>query len=322
MNEIQSAPETTHVQGKGAGYLALMTGVLGTSTGSLLYKLSFITGLSPLWINVLRLGITLLLMAPMTFFSRNRRNRLLHVTKSGFWISTLSGTFLALHFTAWALALQNTDVFAASAIWGTYLLMTALFSSLFLNEKTSRGALVGMLIATAGVVICNLDGGIGKLTGNLLALLAALLQALYTLCGRKAREQMDTNTYTSILYAFTFVWMVLFVWIFGIKPTGFQPQNLLWALGLAVFATLLGHSMLSRSLKYLKASTASAVMLVTVVTAPLAVYLVTGDVPSVYTFIGGCVIILGLLWYLRMEKRDAQAARKAEEVAASETVAG
>ncbi len=314
MKENLPAKELSPTAGKRAGYLALMTGVLGTSVGSLLYKLSFLTGLSALWINVIRLCITLTIMAVMTFPNRTHRENLLHVTKSGFLISALSGTFLAFHFTTWALALQNTDVFAASAIWGTYLLITALLSSLLLKEKTSRGALVGMLIATAGVVICNLDGGLGKLTGNLLALAAALLQALYTLCGRKARAQMDTNTYTAILYVFTFVWMVLIVLASGVQPTGFQPQNLLWALGLAVFSTLLGHSMLSRSLKHLKAPTVSAVMLLTVVTAPLAVFLVMGDVPTQNTFIGGCVIILGLLWYLRMERRDAQAIRETNAV--------
>ena len=188
------------------------------------------------------------------------------------------------------------------------LLMTAVLSSLILHEKTSRGALMGLVIATVGVVVCNLDGGLGKLSGNLLALLAALLQALYTLCGRKARAELDTNTYTSIVYGFTFAWMAIFVLVSGTPPTGLQPQNLLWALGLAVLATLLGHTMLNVALKYFKAPTVSAVMLVTVVTAPLVVLLVLGDLPTKYTLLGGCIIIVGLLWYLWVEKRDAAAA--------------
>jgi drug/metabolite transporter (DMT)-like permease len=291
-----------------AGIAALLTGVVGTSFASLFYKLSFATGLSALWVNAIRLALTLVLMAPVMLANRKRRETLFHVSRRGFWISALSGTLLAMHFTAWALALQNTDVFAASAIWGTYLLMTAVLSSLILHEKTSRGALMGLVIATVGVVVCNLDGGLGKLSGNLLALLAALLQALYTLCGRKARAELDTNTYTSIVYGFTFAWMAVFVWVSDTPPTGFQPQNLLWALGLAVLATLLGHTMLNVALKYFKAPTVSAVMLVTVVTAPLVVLLVLGDLPTKYTLLGGCIIIVGLLWYLWMEKRDAAAA--------------
>ena len=312
MNPKEATHATEPALDMKTGYVSLITAVLGTSLASLFYKLSFATGLHPLWVNVIRMCLTLILMAPMTFLSRRRRTDLLHVSKSGFWLSALSGTLLAIHFTAWVLALENTDVFAASAIWGTYLLMTALLSAWLLHEKTSRGALIGMLIATAGVVVCNLDGGIGKLSGNLMALLAALMQALYTLCGRKARADMDANTYTTIVYSFTFAWMAVFVLVMGIRPTGFVAGNILWALCLAIFCTLLGHTMLSVSLKYFKAPTVSAVMLITVVTAPLVVFAVMGDVPTLYTFIGGCVIIVGLVWYLLMERRDGketQAAR-------------
>lgn len=302
-----------------AGTVSLVTAIVGTSMASLLYKLSFATGLHPLWVNALRLCLTLLILGPIVLLNRGRRQALLHVTRAGFWLSALSGTLLALHFTAWALALQNTDVFAASAIWGTYLLMTAALSARLLHERTSGGAVVGMVIATAGVVVCNVGGGMGKLGGNLLALLAALLQALYTLCGRKARETMDTNTYTSIVYTFTFLWMVVFALVPGIPLTGLSRLNVLWALGLAVFCTLLGHTMLNVSLKYFKAPFVSAVMLVTVVTAPLVVLLFLGDVPSVQTFIGGCIILAGLAWYLRVERREAKAAQAAAEQASGAT---
>lgn len=302
---------TTELQQNGPidakpGIIALAIGVFGVSCASLLYKLSFATGLHPLWVNLIRLFFTLLIMSPVTLLSAKKRKNLKHVTKNGFLISALSGTLLAFHFTAWAMALDNTDVFAASAIWGTYLLMTAVLSSLILHEKTSRAALLGLVIATLGVVVCNLGGGTGKLSGNLLALLAAFLQALYTLCGRKARAKMDTNSYTTILYSFTFFWMAIIALVSGIKPTGFQPQNLLWALGLAVFATLLGHTMLNKALKYMKAPTVSAAMMTTVITGPLVVFMVLGEAPSKNTFIGGCIILAGLALYMVMERREAR----------------
>lgn len=294
------------------GVASLVTAVLGTGLAPLLYKLAFATGMHPLWVNAVRLLWTLLLMAPLTLLSRRRRAALRAVGKPGFWLSALSGTLLALHFTAWVLALENTDVFAASAIWGTYLLITAALSAWFLKEKTSGGALAGMVIATAGVVVCNLDGGMGKLGGNLLALLSALLQALYTLCGRKARVRLDANTYTAIVYSFTFFWMALFVLLAGIPPTGLGAPGLLWALGLAVFCTLLGHTMLNVALKYFKAPTVSALMLITVVTGPLVVFAVLGDVPTAYTLIGGCVILAGLGLYLWRERREARKPSKAD----------
>lgn len=305
------APSTPAAPDLRAGYASLVTAVLGTSLSSLFYKLSFATGLHPLWVNVLRMALTLLLMLPLTLLSRTRRQAFRQVSAGAFWLSVLSGTFLAVHFSAWVIALDRTDAFAASAIWGTYLLMTAALSALLLKEKTSKGALAGLVIATAGVLVCNLQAGPGRLSGNLMALLAALMQALYTLCGRKVRERMDANTYTSIVYTVALMWMVVAVLVPGVPTTGLQTQNLLWALGLAVFSTLLGHTMMNVSLKYFKAPTVSAVMLITVVTAPLGVLLVLGEVPTRYTLLGGCIILIGLGWYLTMERRDIRRARAA-----------
>lgn len=318
MNESRAPGEAVPGLQSKVGGIALLIGVVGTSFATLFYKFSFATGLDPLWVNALRLGMTLVLMAPMSLFNRQNRQNLRRISKGGFWISALSGTLLAAHFTTWALALNNTDVFAASAIWGTYLLITAALSSLILHEKTSRGALMGLVIATVGVVVCNLGGSMGKLSGNLLALAAAFLQALYTLCGRKARTELDVHTYTSIVYNFTFAWMMVFIWVSHTPATGFQPQNLLWALGLAIVSTLLGHTMLNLALKYYKAPTVSAAMLTTVVTAPLVVFLVLGDMPSRNTFIGGCIIIGGLLLYLWMERRDGHTAKAPQPVDAGQ----
>ncbi len=291
---MDTEPHT--LRGGRIGVLALVISAVGNSLSSLLYKISFLTGLSPLWVNFIRLGLTLLLMAPLTLFDRQKRESLRGAPKDVFWVSALSGVLLALHFTCWVFALQNTDVFAATAIWGTYLLMTTLLSSLLLREKTSSGALIGLLIATAGVIVCNVGGGESKLTGNLLAFAAALMQALYTLCGRKARQKTDAFTYTSIVYFFTFLCMGLSLLVFQASPTGFSAQSLLGALGLAVFCTLLGHSMASVALKFFKAPTVSAVLLSACVTGPLMVYLFLGESPSRSTLIGGAIILIGLVW--------------------------
>jgi drug/metabolite transporter (DMT)-like permease len=307
MNQASSAPGTKRAAGSRIGVAALTTAVVGTSISSLFYMLSYRTGLSPLWTNALRLFFTLILMAPVTFLNRNLREKLLHIPKKWFWYSALTGTVLACHFTTWALALAQTDVFAAGAISGISLLITALLSSLFLRERTSRAALVGMIIATAGVVVCNLGGTMGTLSGNLYSLLAAALFALYTMLGRKIRMVLDVNTYTSVVYFFTFVWLAVFALVFSAPPAGFRPVGLLWTLGLAVFPTLLGHTMQSVSLKYFKAPTVSAVLLTNMVTAPLVVFFVLGDAPTKYTFIGGSVIIVGVVWYLWMELREARA---------------
>ncbi len=289
------------------GYLAITVCIVGISFSPLFYKMGFRTGLNALWLNVFRLGITVTIMAAITLFNPKHRKALFSVPKRSFWISALAGTLLAFHLNGWALSLVYTDAFAASTILGTYVLLTVMFSALLLKEKTSKGALAGLIAATAGVVICNLGGGFGHLSGNMLALFAAVTEALYVLCGRKARADMGAITYTTILYAFTLLWMIIIALFTGV-PASVPMEGLFWAGMLAVVSTLLGHSMASVSLKYFKATTVSALMMSGIVTGPLIVFLFLGDVPTLFSAIGGTIIILGLAWYLRVEQKEAKAA--------------
>ncbi|MBE0600659.1 MAG: DMT family transporter, partial [Firmicutes bacterium] len=191
------------------GYLAISLCMVGLSFSPLFYKLGFLTGLNALWLNVLRIFLTVVILAGIAFSNPKYRKEILGVSRRSFWISALGGTLLAFHLNGWALSLVYTDAFAASTILGIYVLLTVLFAALILKEKTTKGALSGLFVATAGVVICNLGGGFGQLSGNMLALFAAVTEALYILCGRKARRDMSTIAYTMILYAFTLFWMIV-----------------------------------------------------------------------------------------------------------------
>jgi drug/metabolite transporter (DMT)-like permease len=287
------------------GYVAVLVCICGVASSPLLYKLAFASGIHALWVNVFRMLVTVVIMGCISLVNPKNRKQLLSVPKRTFWISALAGTLLALHFTGWALALAYTDTFAAAAIIGIYVLLTALFAAIFLREKISRSALTGLIIATAGVVVCNLGGGTGRLSGNMFALFAAVTEAFYILCGRKAQEKIGTITYTTILYSFTLFWMVVMALIFR-APVSFPSDGLLYSGLLAISATLLGHSMANVALKYFKAATVSAVMMSGAVTGPLIVQLVMQETPSVYTIIGGTIILLGLAWYMVLEQREAK----------------
>lgn len=287
------------------GYLAISVCVIGVSTSPLFYKLAFATGMHAFWINVFRLAITTIVMLAIAFLNPKNRQELLHIPKRAFWISALGGTLLAFHLNSWALALVYTEAFAASTILGTYLLLTVLFASLILKEKTSKGALVGLVIATVGVVVCNFGAGVGRLGGNMLALFAAATEALYVLCGRKARADVSAVTYTTVLYSFTLFWMVVMALFVGV-PESVPMQGVFWAGMLAVFSTLLGHSMANVALKYFKAATVSAIMMSGVITGPLIVLLFLKEKPTMFTIIGGAIIVAGLVWYLVVERREAR----------------
>ena len=60
------------------------------------------------------------------------------------------------------------------------------------------------------------------------------------------------------------------------------------------------------SLKHFKATTVSAVMMVSAMSGPLIVFLFLGEAPSLFTLIGGTVILAGIAWYMVQERSEAR----------------
>jgi drug/metabolite transporter (DMT)-like permease len=292
-----------HGSGGRQKYLVAAICIFGVSTSPLFYKLAYATGMHALWVNVFRLLITTVIMAAVTLISPTHRREIRQMSKRAFWLSALAGTLLALHLNSWALALVYTDTFAASTIIGTYVLLTVLFASLILKERTSKGALMGLILATVGVVVCNFGGGLGRLGGNMLALFAAVTDALYMLCGRKVRRATGAVVYTTVLYTFALFWMVVMALIAGV-PATIPAEGVFWAGMLTIFSTLLGHSMASVALKHFKAATVSAIMMTGAIFGPLIVVLFMQDSPTPFTLVGGTIIIAGFVLYLIMERRE------------------
>jgi drug/metabolite transporter (DMT)-like permease len=73
--------------------------------------------------------------------------------------------------------------------------------------------------------------------------------------------------------------------------------------GLAVFPTLLGHSLFNWALKYVKTSLVSTAILGEPIFASIMALLIFGERPGVYTLIGGPIIIVSIYFFTRAEGR-------------------
>lgn len=93
------------------------------------------------------------------------------------WSGILMGALFALEFICLYLALDLTSVSRVSVIFYSMPVWLALAAHVFLpGERLTRVRGLGLLLAVAGVVVAMLDrqGGSASITGDVLALLAAL----------------------------------------------------------------------------------------------------------------------------------------------------
>ena len=281
--------------------LILMVGVLGISASAILVRFSQApSGV----LAVYRLGWTVLLLLPVVLL--RYRAELKRVTRRDVLLCAASGVCLAVHFLAWFESLRLTSVSVSTVLVSTEVIFTALGFALFLRGRIPRLGVAAILLAFGGSAVLALSGGAeaGELSGNLLALAAAVASALYTLIGRVQRGHLSTTVYTFLTYLACFVTLVVLTAGSGTPLTGYGVRELFMGLALAVLCTLLGHSLFSWCLKYLSPSYVSATKLCEPVFSTLAAIPLFHEVPTPLQLIGGVVVLGSVLLYTRAERPE------------------
>ena len=283
--------------------IMIVVGVFGISLSSIFVKYST----APSAVTAAyRLLWTVLLMSPVTFGSREIRRELLQISRKNLWLSCLSGVFLAIHFTLWFESLRHTSVASSTTIVCTEVIWVCLGLCLVLKETLKWKAALAIGVTLLGsVLIAFSDSGSGShIYGDILAWLAAVATAVYTLIGRSVRKHLSTTVYTYLVYSGCGAVLLiacltqghgLFAYGFSAVAVGFL---------LAVFSTILGHSIFSWCLKYFSPAFVSASKLCEPVVAAVFAVFLFGELPGWLQILGGALILGGVLWHSQIESKQ------------------
>jgi len=283
--------------------IMIVVGVLGISLSSIFVKYST----APSAVTAAyRLLWTVLLMTPVTAGNRHIRMELLHVSRKMFFLSSLSGFFLALHFFLWFESLRHTTVASSTTIVCTEVIWVSLGYAFFLKGMISGKAIAAIAVTLVGSVLIALadsTSGGAHLYGDMLSLLAAVAVAAYVLLGRIVREHASTTVYTYIVYCACSGVLLVMCLIQGLPLFGYGFSGILVGLLLAVFSTILGHSIFSWCLKYFSPSFVSASKLCEPVVAAILAAFLFAEVPNFMQLAGGAMILAGVFYYSRLERK-------------------
>ena len=285
--------------------IMIVVGIIGISLSSIFVKYSS----APSAVTAAyRLLWTILLMSPVTFGCREIRQELFHVSRRNLLLSILSGVFLAFHFTLWFESLHHTSVASSTTIVCTEVIWVSLGYALFLKGRMSLRSVLAIavtLVGSALIAFADSSAGGAHLYGDLLSLLAAITVAAYVLLGRVVRESVSTTVYTFVVYASCAVMLLLFCLVQRNSLFGYGFSGILVGLLLAVFSTILGHSIFSWCLKYFSPSFVSASKLCEPVVAAILAGFLFGETPAALQLAGGALILGGVLYYSKLEREDA-----------------
>lgn len=273
--------------------LIVLLGVAGVSLSALLVRWSTAPSLI---LALYRMVFAAALMTPAAL----RGGSLSGLSRRELLLSLLSGAFLGLHFACYFEALNRTSIASAVVLVDTEVLFVALASALILKKKLSPRAWLAVLTAFGGgalVALADRSGGTGALTGDLIALAGAACVSVYTMLGAVCRERLSTTAYTYLVYLSASGTLLGIALVTGTPLLGYGPVNLLTGLGLAVFCTLLGHSVFSWGLKYLPPAFISTVKLLEPAFSALYGLFLFAERPGGLVILGGALILLGIGLY-------------------------
>ncbi|MBR3770382.1 MAG: DMT family transporter [Lachnospiraceae bacterium] len=280
--------------------IMIVIGVLGISLSAIFVKYST----APSAVTAaFRLLWTVLLMTPVVVGKKQVRQEMMTLDKKNMILSGVSGIFLAIHFVFWFESLKHTSVASSTTIVCTEVIWVALGFCALMKGKLNKKAILAIAVTFTGSVIiaCADSTSGGHLYGDVLALLAAVAVAVYTLIGRVVREKVSTIVYTYVVYVSCAVVLVGTCIVQGYVLFDCGVSALVVGLLLAVFSTILGHSVFSWCLKYFSPAFVSASKLCEPVVAAIFASFLFGEVPTLIFLLGGGMILGGVLFYSKIE---------------------
>lgn len=283
-------------------FIMIVVGILGIALSSIFVRYST----APSAVTAAyRLLWTVVLLTPFVLTKRSVRREFYSVSPKIAILSAVSGLFLAAHFVLWFESLQHTSVASSTTIVCTEVVWVALGFCLFLKGKMTAKAVLAIAVSLVGSVMIALsDSSSGAgLYGDILALLAAVSVAVYTLIGQLARKSLSTSAYTYIVYITCALTLVLTCLFQGHSFIAYGISPVIVGLLLAVFSTILGHSIFTWCLKYFSPAFVSASKLCEPVVAAIFAGILFSEIPGWLQLLGGVLVIAGVLFYSRIESQ-------------------
>lgn len=220
----------------------------------------------------------------------------------------LAGLFLALHFAAWIASLALTSVAVSVVLVNTMPLFAALFAALFLHEPTTPRQLLGILLAMLGALLIAAEESLAGtgLAGSLLALAGAAAAAAYYVIGRALRPSLGLWAYVTPVYAASALALLAAALLAGVPLLAYSPTQYALFLALALGPSLLGHTLLNYTLRWLPAPVVNVATLGEPLLAALLAALLPaiGELPTSGVLLGGLVTLAGICLVVQGRKAE------------------
>ena len=209
---------------------------------------------------------------------------------------------LGLGSACYVFALLLTTIANALFIVSAAPFMTAILGWLWLRERVTPTTWVAMMFALAGIALMVVNGvQSGRLLGNVVALGAPVSFAVMLVALRSAgdRDMIPAICLAGVVSAGLGLAMM--------DSLAISRHDLLLCLFLGVVQYTGGFVLLALGARYLPAAEVALLALSEIVLAPIWVWIGVGEVPTVFTLVGGGIVLAAVVAHSAMGMRSPEA---------------
>lgn len=203
----------------------------------------------------------------------------------------LASLFNAVRQFLYFVGFTFTSIGNAIILHYTYPLFTAIFSKKYLQEKTDKKSIIFVILAFIGVAAMYLNKELSFTNRDFIGMtavtLASAVYAASLIIFKKSTEKYskyETIFYQNVLGAFIFAPLIFFFPLPNLKQASIASLQ-------AILTGLISFALFFSGLRKIKASTASFICYLEVVSAVFFAYIFFREIPTWNMMIGGVLIV-------------------------------
>jgi drug/metabolite transporter (DMT)-like permease len=288
---------------------SLVIAIIAFSFAGVLLRLAQGAGVPSLVIASSRLLLSALIVTPLVL--TRYRQEVANLSRREILLAIGAGALAGAHFVSLIISLEHTTVLLNQVIINTGPIWVALMEYFFLKTRFKGSLYIslgiallgGLLIAASGFSAESEAHGDNIMLGNLLALVASIMGAIYLILGRSVRQKVSLLPYIWIVYGSGGIAALIAVIFSGTPLLGYGLEGYFWILMVTIVPQLIGHSMFNFALGYMPATLVALSGQVISFTAGMLAFFLFNESPTPLELIGSLIIVGGVVLAIRAQSQ-------------------
>lgn len=257
-----------------------------------------------------RTAFSVLFLWPYWFFKREKE--VLPESQREKLLVALAGICLGIHFICWIASLYYTSVASASILVAIHPVILILVERWWFKRRFAAAIWAGVFLAFAGSITLGISDSRtvqefpDPLFGNMLAVIAAVIFAVYLLIGQKIRQKREWVDYVFPVYFFAAVTCVILTVLAGDNLFSISFIGVSVGAGLAFGPQILGHGSMNYAVRYISPTLLSTLVLTEPLFASILAFFLFDELPPAASVIAMSVVLcgIGLTWKREIRKGE------------------